>query len=212
MSSTRAAPSPTAVEAPAPPLGRRAAPRRAGLVPRGGRRARGALAAAAAGRSATSTSAASTRLARARPPATLVAGGSAASDDARRSLGPNDLCWIWRSSIGATASDQEAAPWDSSRRNREPDDRHRPPRADARTAIRTRRGARRCPCPDCAGRGYLDHIDPFQEIMYLHCTQCDAQVRAHQGRARARRFLGLSRRARAVAVPGSRSLSGPWPR
>lgn len=28
------------------------------------------------------------------------------------------------------------------------------------------------PCPQCAGRGYLDHIDPFKEIMYLHCTQC----------------------------------------
>lgn len=28
------------------------------------------------------------------------------------------------------------------------------------------------PCPACAGRGYLDHIDPFKELMYLHCTSC----------------------------------------
>jgi hypothetical protein len=28
------------------------------------------------------------------------------------------------------------------------------------------------PCPSCSGRGYLDHIDPFREIMYLHCTDC----------------------------------------
>ena len=28
------------------------------------------------------------------------------------------------------------------------------------------------PCPSCSGRGYLDHIDPFKEIMYLHCTEC----------------------------------------
>ncbi len=28
------------------------------------------------------------------------------------------------------------------------------------------------PCPSCSGRGYLDHIDPFKEIMYLHCTVC----------------------------------------
>lgn len=31
------------------------------------------------------------------------------------------------------------------------------------------------PCPECAGRGYLDHIDPYQEVMYLHCTQCGAR-------------------------------------
>lgn len=31
------------------------------------------------------------------------------------------------------------------------------------------------PCPECSGRGYLDHIDPFREIMYLHCTQCYAK-------------------------------------
>ena len=28
------------------------------------------------------------------------------------------------------------------------------------------------PCPSCAGRGYLDHIDPYREIMYLHCIEC----------------------------------------
>ncbi|MET0729037.1 MAG: hypothetical protein ABWZ76_12140 [Acidimicrobiales bacterium] len=28
------------------------------------------------------------------------------------------------------------------------------------------------PCPSCSGRGYLDHIDPFKQIMYLHCTVC----------------------------------------
>lgn len=31
------------------------------------------------------------------------------------------------------------------------------------------------PCPECAGRGYLDHIDPFKEIMYLHCTVCGSR-------------------------------------
>lgn len=28
------------------------------------------------------------------------------------------------------------------------------------------------PCPSCEGRGYLDHIDPFREVMYLHCVVC----------------------------------------
>jgi len=28
------------------------------------------------------------------------------------------------------------------------------------------------PCPECHGRGYLDHIDPYREIMFLHCTVC----------------------------------------
>lgn len=31
------------------------------------------------------------------------------------------------------------------------------------------------PCPECSGRGYLDHIDPFKEVMYLHCTRCRAK-------------------------------------
>lgn len=31
------------------------------------------------------------------------------------------------------------------------------------------------PCPECSGRGYLDHIDPFREIMYLHCTRCETK-------------------------------------
>jgi hypothetical protein len=30
------------------------------------------------------------------------------------------------------------------------------------------------PCPECGGRGYLDHIDPFREIMHLHCVVCAA--------------------------------------
>ncbi len=30
------------------------------------------------------------------------------------------------------------------------------------------------PCPVCRGRGYLDHIDPFREVMYLHCLECPA--------------------------------------
>jgi hypothetical protein len=28
------------------------------------------------------------------------------------------------------------------------------------------------PCPECGGRGYLDHIDPFKDVMFLHCTVC----------------------------------------
>jgi hypothetical protein len=28
------------------------------------------------------------------------------------------------------------------------------------------------PCPSCSGRGYLDHIDPYKQIMFLHCTEC----------------------------------------
>jgi hypothetical protein len=31
------------------------------------------------------------------------------------------------------------------------------------------------PCPECSGRGYLDHIDPYREVMFMHCTQCDAR-------------------------------------
>jgi hypothetical protein len=31
------------------------------------------------------------------------------------------------------------------------------------------------PCPACSGRGYLDHIDPDREVMYLHCMQCHAK-------------------------------------
>jgi hypothetical protein len=28
------------------------------------------------------------------------------------------------------------------------------------------------PCPSCSGRGYLDHIDPYREVMFLHCIEC----------------------------------------
>lgn len=27
-------------------------------------------------------------------------------------------------------------------------------------------------CPECNGRGYLDHIDLVDRIMYQHCTEC----------------------------------------
>lgn len=27
-------------------------------------------------------------------------------------------------------------------------------------------------CPACGGRGYLDHIDLVDRIMYQHCTEC----------------------------------------
>ena len=46
------------------------------------------------------------------------------------------------------------------------------------------------PCPSCSGRGYLDHIDPFREVMYLHCIECfskyevtKAQLEADAGTA-----------------------------
>ena len=31
------------------------------------------------------------------------------------------------------------------------------------------------PCPACSGRGYLDHIDPFRQVMFMHCTKCDTK-------------------------------------
>jgi hypothetical protein len=31
------------------------------------------------------------------------------------------------------------------------------------------------PCPECSGRGYLDHIDPFRQVMFMHCTQCSSK-------------------------------------
>ncbi|MEO7429671.1 MAG: hypothetical protein ABIY48_09880 [Acidimicrobiales bacterium] len=43
------------------------------------------------------------------------------------------------------------------------------------------------PCPECASRGYLDHIDPFNEIMYLHCTQCG--VKYERTRAELKRVV-----------------------
>ena len=27
-------------------------------------------------------------------------------------------------------------------------------------------------CPECGGRGYLDHIDLVDRVMYQHCTEC----------------------------------------
>ena len=28
------------------------------------------------------------------------------------------------------------------------------------------------PCPSCGKAGYLDHIDPFREVMFQHCPSC----------------------------------------
>jgi hypothetical protein len=28
------------------------------------------------------------------------------------------------------------------------------------------------PCPECSKPGYLDHIDPFREVMFQHCPSC----------------------------------------
>lgn len=28
------------------------------------------------------------------------------------------------------------------------------------------------PCPQCGGRGYLDHLDMIDRIQYQHCTEC----------------------------------------
>lgn len=36
------------------------------------------------------------------------------------------------------------------------------------------------PCPACTGRGFLDHIDPFRELMYLHCTECGEKYEIHK--------------------------------
>jgi hypothetical protein len=30
-------------------------------------------------------------------------------------------------------------------------------------------------CPDCGGRGYLDHIDVGRRIQYEHCPSCFAK-------------------------------------
>lgn len=27
-------------------------------------------------------------------------------------------------------------------------------------------------CPQCDGRGYLDHIDPHRNVQTEHCTEC----------------------------------------
>jgi len=43
---------------------------------------------------------------------------------------------------------------------------------DLREAPTTATWGSPVPCPSCHGRGYLDHIDPFREVMYLHCTSC----------------------------------------
>ena len=28
------------------------------------------------------------------------------------------------------------------------------------------------PCPECGGKGYLDHIDLIDRLMYQHCLEC----------------------------------------
>jgi hypothetical protein len=28
------------------------------------------------------------------------------------------------------------------------------------------------PCPECGKPGYLDHIDPYREVMFQHCPSC----------------------------------------
>jgi hypothetical protein len=43
-------------------------------------------------------------------------------------------------------------------------------------------------CPECNGRGYLDHIDMIDRVMYQHCTECghkwkvtQAEINASKG-------------------------------
>ena len=43
------------------------------------------------------------------------------------------------------------------------------------------------PCPECSGRGYLDHIDPYREVMFMHCTAVLREVRGGPGRHGRRR-------------------------
>lgn len=40
------------------------------------------------------------------------------------------------------------------------------------------------PCPQCSGRGYLDHIDPYREVMYQHCTECLAKYEVSRAELR----------------------------
>jgi uncharacterized protein (DUF983 family) len=36
-------------------------------------------------------------------------------------------------------------------------------------------------CPECGGRGFLDHIDLVDRVTYEHCTECGAKyVEAEQ--------------------------------
>jgi hypothetical protein len=35
-------------------------------------------------------------------------------------------------------------------------------------------------CPSCGGRGYLDHIDMVDRIMYQHCTECGNKWQVRQ--------------------------------
>jgi hypothetical protein len=38
-------------------------------------------------------------------------------------------------------------------------------------------------CPDCGGPGYLDHIDPYREVMFQHCTELDCGAKWQISRA-----------------------------
>jgi hypothetical protein len=40
-------------------------------------------------------------------------------------------------------------------------------------------------CPDCNGRGYLDHIDMVDRIMYQHCTECGHKWTVSQAQTQA---------------------------
>lgn len=35
-------------------------------------------------------------------------------------------------------------------------------------------------CPQCNGRGYLDHIDLVDRVMYQHCTECRHEWVVHE--------------------------------
>ncbi|MER3452702.1 MAG: hypothetical protein C4344_03240 [Acidimicrobiia bacterium] len=35
-------------------------------------------------------------------------------------------------------------------------------------------------CPACGGRGYLDHIDLIDRVMYQHCTSCGHEWEVHE--------------------------------
>lgn len=44
--------------------------------------------------------------------------------------------------------------------------------AEAPPAPKSKQFGRPTPCPECSGRGYLDHLDMVDRIQYQHCTVC----------------------------------------
>lgn len=36
-------------------------------------------------------------------------------------------------------------------------------------------------CPACNGRGFLDHIDPYKGVMFLHCIECANKYEVTKG-------------------------------